>query len=366
MNDKLFHLFRLEKANHAYTLHDVTQNQSQTIYTERSLRREALAIKSYAEESSKKNQQLIFIAPFLPEIYDALAKNIQSQIFWLSITPCKSKDENVIYGDQAWLFFQRNVKSSDQFMIKAHPALKPFDAIDEIISEVRLAFRGIAARIKTVQHFECIWQYNFRRNKKKWLASNCLGIEKLQLPTVFILAGPSADQYNFSIKDVVWCADTALSPLLKKGVNVELVFSIDAGFGTAEHFFGLDIDFSKLKAVVDLMSFSILYRLPFAKRYSYASSHPLAQALQTPFQSFENLQGDVFGLMKAVYFKLFPNKELPPIFGKDGKSKKHISHMRGSGYHRRMQLQQTRLKSVEQYLFQINQNLDFAHQSQNH
>ena len=81
MKTKLFSYFDLEKDSTAFFIK--TKKQSKTIYTERSVKREALAIKAYAEESLQKNQRIIYIAPFLKEIYDLLDLNNTTQTICL-------------------------------------------------------------------------------------------------------------------------------------------------------------------------------------------------------------------------------------------------------------------------------------------
>ena len=151
----------------------------------------------------------------------------------------------------------------------------------------------------------------------------------------------------------IWSADTALIPLLIRKQHPSLIFSIDAGMGSFEHYTYAKFNINqKLTFVLDPLSFPKYYTIDINK-YTYASSHPLIQDIRHPHPILINQTGDVYGIMKALYEFLFPRKKMPDVIGHDPTSIHYTTHLRGSAYHQRRYHKMNRLDSPETYFYEL-------------
>ncbi len=146
--------------------------------------------------------------------------------------------------------------------------------------------------------------------------------------------------------------------LLYYGIRPKVIFSLDAGFASQEHFCGCT-DFirnSDTALVIDALSSPAVIRLPFRKKYTYASSHPLVQefreSLRPDLTPVSNPDGNVGGLMLAVCAALFPIAR-PRLLGNDGGHRSYVTHARGTAYYRRFAARSHRLDSIEAYGYRL-------------
>ena len=252
------------------------------------------------------------------------------------------------------------INSDDRIVVDFHASLKGTHYTTKLKEQFNQMIHGVALRLKTIKHFKKIWNYNFRANQKSWLSTQPISELSVKQPDYFVLGGPSADDflYHTNLKKQVriWSADTALMPLIRKGIQPDVVFSIDAGFGSYEHF--VYIRKSEKRAitfVLDPLSFPKYYNADI-RRYTYASSHPLVQKAGSGHPVLVNKTGDVYGLMEALHRFLFPEQNLPKMIGHDQKSIHHTTHLKGSAYHLRMYHQMNRFYSTEKYFYDLSKS----------
>lgn len=358
MTDSSEHLFfsywQSQVLENGYYLQSSTQ--SIKFYTERSLRREALLLGERLKEAAQTSKTLIYVAPFHEEIARRLdLSGAGHSLLWLAPATFSEVLPSFVIGDlDAWERSLREIKRGDSFLIYVHPAFKD----DSIASFVKEGLSRSALRVKTIEHFSRIWEYNYRRNYERWLTLDDFSVlAKRPPPGTLVLGGPSVDDFFDEIRQSgpIWCADTALAPLVKRGLFPDLVFSIDAGHGSLEHFIAASPDgglYKELRVVVDPLSFSGVMELPFAKVYTYGGSHPLIQASAHSFSALVNTSGDVKGAMVAALEALYPGAKTQ-IFGADGKHRKYVTHLRGSAYHSRGCFSITRLTPLENYFYNL-------------
>ncbi len=315
---------------------------------------------------------LIWVAPYHPGIRENLEKkltdpesfDIRSLSFvWLSPVSFQNhaqKPAYVIDTPEKWLFYLREVRRNDSFAMEAHPRLPAIAALSNYIEE---GLRQSALRIKTIEHFYRIWEYNYERNRALWPQLKDLSKAPQQPPDAIVAAGPSVDRFWDTIQtaQVIWCADTALKPLLARGLIPALTFTVDAGYGSFEHFFQVSSDkLAQLSVVADPLSFPAIYDLPFRNIFSYASSHPLFQEERARKSETENWNlkteidnktADVLGFMLGAVATFGFQK--PPVFGADGRHESYATHLRGSAYHHRACFAISRWKPVESSFFAL-------------
>ena len=260
----------------------------------------------------------------------------------------------------------RTIEPNDSLTIDFHPSFYGSDYLSESKECFQKMLRETALRLKTIRHFQKIWNYNLKANQNQWIKSKSLNQLNIQPPDLFVLGGPSVDEglakKQISKKKHIWSADTALAPLVNQHIYPEVVFSIDAGFGSFEHYvYVTDEKKRKIKFVLDAFSFPKYYRLGLYV-YTYANTNPLIQRINHKHPVLVNETGDVFGLMAASHQMLFPNEKLPGIVGRDIDNRSHqkkpqktyhITHLRGSAYHTRRQYLMSRLNLPEEYFYRL-------------
>ncbi len=320
-------------------------------YSEKSIQREIRSLQS----QKKEGEILLFFAPYLVNIASQIP--FSTDIYWITtgfFQPVPSRP-GIIQNPQEWEFFINEIKPGDRFQVVIHPSLRAL--IPEATSIVREELYRAARRLKTIGHFRKIWTYNARRNAPLRARAVPLTPDlKWTPPAVFVLGGPGADGWIRKAEkpDSVWATDTALASLLYHKIVPELVFSIDAGYGSREHFCHISgNDLSKTSIILDPLSFPGISALPFRKIYVYSENNPLVQGQFPGAVSLYNQTGDVFGIMKAYHEFLFPKTPLPTIAGRDGGSVRKVTHLRGSAYHRRFYYKEDMLNPPETsfYLF---------------
>ncbi len=325
-------------------------------YSEKSIQREIRSLQS----QKKEGEILLFFAPYL----ENFARQIppQPDFFWITtgfFQPVPSHP-GIIQNPQEWEYFINEIKPGDKFQVVIHPSLRAL--IPDAPAMVREELYRAARRLKTIGHFQKVWEYNARRNaplrKKGVLLSPDL---EWTPPAVFVLGGPGADGWirKAGNHQPVWAADTALGSLLYHNIFPDLVFSIDAGYGSREHFCHISMqDLSRISIILDPLSFPGISALPFHKIYVYSGNNPLVRGQFTGAVSLYNQTGDVFGIMKAYHEFLFPEKPLPMIAGRDGGSVHGVTHLRGSAYHRRFYQKTDRINPPENLFYFFSRRYD--------
>jgi len=336
-------------SNQTYYIH--INGKEIKCYTTRSLEREAKILKKKIADCPAQ-KKLIWAAPFHQEIAKFLNPVERKRIFWVSVADFTGQNMHIINSHSKWIYFLRNIQRSDSFRIEIHPVLKN-SGIEKFFQN---EFENSAVRIKTIEHFEKSWQYNFVKNRDWWIEQQDIALLKTDRPDVIVLGGPGVDDRleELKNKNVIWCADTALWPLQKRGFEPQMVFSIDAGRGSWEHF-AQSVKHNKikqLKLVADVLGFPGILKLGFDQIYTYAGTHPLIQETTHNHTLLENKTGDVYGIMETVYKFLF-DENLPEVYGRDGTHFKYKTHLRGSGHYYRMYPQVERFTTLEQYFYQL-------------
>ena len=379
--------YQLQANNQTYAI--VGEDTKIPIYTERSIDREAAILASKIEEyTSKKNHLFIWCAPYLNLIYEQLSLRHQNRMVWFSPTSIHEQTNiSIIHSPKSLSFFINQIEKQFVFTIEVHPYLKGRGRGrgigDAVLQCARDAIKSIARRIKTIQHFQKIWEYNYKRNfvfysqhsilfanKKPSVErnnekTNTFQDNRILKPDAIVCGGKSIDGQwrNISNSKVIWCADTALPALLFYKIQPGLVFSIDSGKGSMEHFItGYDKNtIKKLHVVLDSLSFPKLYHLPFARIYIYKSTYPPLEQC-SDFQNAEtiyNARGDILGTMIAIYQKLFSPLEIPVLYGADNHRHSHyITHLRGSSYYQWHCYRSNRFISTEKYFYGMSKKME--------
>ncbi|MDH5720610.1 MAG: DUF115 domain-containing protein [Spirochaetia bacterium] len=356
----IFHAFKTEKKDEKYLI--LSENEN-LIYTEKSLIRETRALEKRILEARSEDKILFYAAPYHEEIQKKISA-LESKIIWFSFADFTENQIGnnhlfLINSAEKWEYFINEVNSNEKYKIIFHPLiikLKEYGLIKKYIED---GFQKSAVRIKTVYHFQKIWSYNYRKNKEKFKKIKPVSNE-IKKADVFILGGPSVDQFIEHIKRVpedgskiIWCADTALASLINANIHPHVVFSIDAGYGSFEHFSFLSKKNAGniLSMVVDALSFPEIFSINRAEFFGYLSSNPLLQNDLKGYPEIYNETGDVYGCMKAVFEKLYSKEKFPQVIGKDNRAISYTTHLRGSAYHRRFNYIQNRMKTTESLFF---------------
>lgn len=326
-----------------------------TVYTERSAPRDIAQLQTWLTETAPEQIPLV-VAPYRAEF--ASLFTMPRNFFFISpVNFAAAPDERrLIANDAALEFFINAIGADDKFSVHLWPQWQAFQ--EPVSAGVRRLFERAAVRLKTIRHFGRLWQVNFRLNVSRVTAD--IAELPTEAPDVLVMAGPSLDAAITTLdkNQKIWCADTAWRALVERGIQPQVVFSVDAGFASQEHFAGLqrEIRASGALLVCDLIGNAAVQRLPFAARLYYQSSHPLVQQFCTTsaihLTPLDNPSGNVGGLMLATLRKFFPHAS-PLILGQDGRSLRGISHARGTAYYRRAHLAQNRLFTPENYLLRL-------------
>ena len=119
---------------------------------------------------------------------------------------------------------------------------------NDVRREILEFLNNIVLNLNTIQFFSKMWTESFFRNLVYSIKSP--GISKLfnrfyKTPLIIISAGPSLDKNIELLKDakgkaVLLCVGTALKALLEKGIEPDLVISIDGSYKNYEHFEGIE------------------------------------------------------------------------------------------------------------------------------
>lgn len=349
--DYLFKIPVLSENHNLYISHDDGKIK---IFSDRSIHRE---IKSVIKKV-KSGYTLIYIAPYHKLLLEELKTYlINRSIIWLiagkkeGIIPI----ESLIDNKSKWKDFILSIKKTDRFQIHIHPILG--NLFKNIQMDIQKEIKNAAIRLKTIEHFSNIWQYNYRKNQIHWEKNSLYPTPVFQKPDYFLLAGPSADFFIRKNKlqlnnSIFWAADTVLPILQHYNLLPELTFSIDSGYGSMEHFIHLSKEFiNRLKIILDPLSFPRIYELHFKKKWIYESSNPLIQNSHFSSLSLYNETGDVYGIMQALFKKLFSKEQLPIISGHDQKTIHFETHLNGTSYHKRYLFAQNRFNSLENQFF---------------
>ena len=350
----IFDIFKKSFEDEKYFI----ESQERTlVYSKKSLMREQNIFNKRISEAKGEGRILFYIAPFHEEITKDV-KNIHEKIIWFSpvnfsINHRLSDKLFLIDNAEKWDYFINEIKHDEKYKIIFHPVLLKLKEYDVIKEAIEKAFQKAAVRIKTINYFQKTWEHNYKKNKKRINILRPVGPE-LKNPDFFILGGPSVDVWikNFQqdTGKIIWCADTALGTLLAHEIHPHAVFSIDAGYGSYEHFILSPEVKVEYFLIVDMLSFPKVLSLQ-DNILSYASSNPMVQGSTDKMPEIVNQTGDVFGCMKAVFENLYFDEPLPEIIGKDGKAVSSVTHLRGSAYHRRYGYLQNRCNSIENLFF---------------
>jgi len=214
----------------------------------------------FAESSTEGTEQFFvligFGAGYLVEALQARNKN--AFILVIEPDPCilregmKTRDLSSILGSDRVLMIPgtREARSlripfdeifgiqSPKFLV-TRPYFELFpEEVTEIRNEVSAFLSRTDINIATLKRFDRLWTKNSFKN------ASCLfgfpGIEKLQdllkgIPVAVICAGPSLDRDLGALKSItdnllLFAVDTALKPLLKRGITPDFVVTVDPQF----------------------------------------------------------------------------------------------------------------------------------------
>jgi len=338
-----------------FELHSAN-NKVVRCYSQRSLNREAKSLTQKLLAAAHDKKKLIWVAPFHTTLLKFVNPEYLKFLIWISPAEFSDPLMHIINSEEKWNYFLRDISMKDSFSIEIHHSLKS----PEVNQFIREHLEQSAIRIKTIEHFEKPWEYNFYRNKKTWLntpdITTMSANEQSNKPDLFVLGGSSV---NNSFSEIskhkhIWCADTAFSPLVQNNIIPEVVFSLDAGMGSLEHFLPAKFTphLKKVSLVIDPLSFPPVYSLPFQNIYTYAGSHPLIQKARHKHTYLENMTGDVSGLMDALFLWMY-KEPIPEVVGKDGTHISYVTHVRGSGYYYRQYGKMNKLFTPETYFLAL-------------
>ena len=346
------------------------------VYTKKSLRRESKNLNEKLDKNFRAGSKLFWVAPFHEQIFLSLNSEQKRGFFWLSCSDFsvkktqqeyrfRSENSCIIFNIETLRYVLQSIQKDDLVRIEFHPALRNSNIFQELQESLEALMRQVALRLKTIRNFKNIWAYNFRVNYERWERCHSISEIKLQKPDYFILGGPSVTRFLEELDDrkkIIWAADTSWMPLIHKGISPELIFSIDAGYGSYEHFIyhATKIRKNQTKLLLDPLSFPKFY-ITGMKIYSYANSNPLVQQaiqkknpfLEKKFPVLSNDTGDVYGIMQSFFSYLFPGSKFPRVIGHDQSARRSETHLRGSGYHERRYNRSNRLETTENYFFEF-------------
>ncbi len=355
------------KGDHFYIQSEKT-GDSVLVYTKKSFKREAALLNKRLSECSLNKQIFLWIAPFHEEIFSLLDPKWLKNFIWICISDFSKKKkydqiDHILFSKEQIENRFREISKDDSIKIDFHFTLKSSRKDNFLLLARNLLTNLIkqsAVRLKTIHHFQKIWEYNFKANLTHWQKSNSILNLKPFRPDTFILGSPNSDFFLENVskqknkKNIIWCADTAISACILHGVHPEITFSIDGGYASYEHFSHVAdrVDKNKFKVVLDPLAFPRYYRIGL-KVYTYTNSNPLIQSVPHRFPYLQNDTGDVYGIMKAMFHYFFKDEYFPQVFGREQKSIKHVTHLRGSGYHLRQYCKMDRTSSNENYFYHL-------------
>ncbi len=327
-----------------------------TVFTARSAERDLAQLKNLLLTASPGNIPVV-VAPYRGEFAE-LFKRSERFVFIAPVSFAGElpADSRLIADTPALEYFVNSIGKDDKYDIRI---AAQWQALTEPMRvAVQQLFERAAVRLRTIRHFGRLWQINFRLNAARKHA-DIARLKDLR-PDLLVMAGPSLDSALSFVTQakLIWCADTALPALAARGVYPRVVFSVDAGYASSEHFCGLTAEVRRrnMLLVSDLLGNAAVQRLPFSEKLTYQSSHPLVQqfcsAAPTTLTAVENPRGDVGSLMRNVYALLFGDGAAK-VIGHDGRSVKKITHARGTAYFQRAYMRQTRLFTPELYLARL-------------
>jgi hypothetical protein len=332
------------------------QGEKIPVYSDRSAARDLAQIKELIAAVPAGHTALL-IAPYADSLRVLL--DTPQKFFWISpvhFAPELPGDERLVADDAGLERFINNVGADEKFTLL--PIAQWQQASAYVVQATRALLERAAVRLKTIGHFARLWQINFRVNAAAAARYGDIAELRGQKPDALVMAGPSLDTADLTDYKAIWCADTALPALIARGTYPQVVFSVDAGFASREHFVDAipAIRSHQMRLVCDLLGYPAVQRLPFAGHLTYASSHPLVQefsaVVRPDLTPIENPAGDVGSLMRAVFQKFFGNAAVK-ISGHDGGHRRRITHARGTAYFRRSFAAQTRLVNVETYMLKL-------------
>lgn len=332
-----------------------------TVFTARSAERDLAQLKDLLQ-STPPGSVPVIVAPYRAEFAGLFTPGTRfAFIAPVSFAAELPNDKRLIADSAALEYFVNSIGKDDKFEIHIAPQ---WQALSEAMRQsTQRIFERAAVRLKTIRHFGRIWQINFRLNA----ARPTTDIQRLKdlSPDLLVMAGPSLDAAaeDLAGKKMIWCADTALPALVAKGIFPRVVFSVDAGYASSEHFCGSvsEIRSKEIVLVSDLLGNAAVQRLPFKEKLTYQSSHPLVQQFcsmtEHKLTRVDNPRGDVGSLMRNIYALLFGERKVK-VIGHDGRSRRKISHARGTAYYQRAFTRQTRLFTPELYFARLSKRYD--------
>lgn len=331
-------------------------------YSERSAARDLEQITALLESAGDSIP--LIVAPYSSALAPLFASGRRFFFFAPAIfTDNLPDDARLIADAEALEHFINSVGAEDRFVVQILPQWQNLRTA--MLQAMRQVLEQAAIRLKTIRHFGRLWPINFRLNLP--LLQKIPDIRKLPVaPDVLVMAGPSLDMLpHIAPQSCIWCADTALPVLLHKGIHPAVVFSLDAGYASQEHFLasGSYIRNGAAALVADALCSPAVLRLPFAQKYTYASSHPLVQEFRQNFRpdltEIKNPEGNVGNLMLAVCTALFPAAR-PRVFGHDRGHRNYVTHARGTAYYHRSFAVCNRLGGIETYLLRLSRRYGAA------
>lgn len=326
------------------------------------------------------NDQIIWCAPVHQLIIDELQNHPSAkQLIWIHPSNFfKTKIDTKILGNQniiildnekTLLWFVNAINQQTKFKIHIHPHIQRKNQLfNDIQKNIQKILEHASRRLKTITHFSNIWKNNYLQNQKFYHKVRLISKNsKLQQPKTIILGGSSVDKIldSHKLKRPIWCADTAIYPLIKNNIIPEIIISIDASRHTLEHFMRLKIkEIAHTTLIVDPLGCPYLFNLPFAKIYTYKSNNPLIRAekhLKKAVQ-LQNIEGTTFGFIESLYEYLFlknlEKESTIKIYGNDQyKNLNYVTHLRGSSYYWKTFMKTSRTLAIENFFFDLSLRL---------
>ena len=325
------------------------------LYSSRSLAREAKILQEKLTDCMTNQKTLLYVGVWHSALEVILDDELLKHLVVLqSATGSLPIDgrARLLQTRPDWEEFLRSLNGKESFEVFIHPRMAKFDFLGQLQADLRMA----AGRIKTIHQLQNLWQYNARRNRPLWKRARSLSQYRLSAPPVILSAGPSLTDWLQANRGQhfaeLWCADTALPAALNAGLKPALVFSIDPGFASMEHFWAVDkSQRGNFALVVDTLSYPGVWELPVDSLYSYRGSNPLADEAPAAWPQLFNAGGDVTGLMISfANFRGYKTENLQ-IAGNEGVHRRYVSHARGTSYFQRYCNLSDRFKTAENYFY---------------
>lgn len=207
--------------------------------------------------------------------------------------------------------------------------------------------------LKTNKKFFPLWIRNYYKNLKN--NKTILFISNLNIAQNKILfcgGGPTLWEDLKKYKNLndffIISSDTALIPLLKRGITVDIVISIDPNIGTLYHFYEYKEKIKKIPLITWLGSRWEFINI-FSNVYYFTTNFPLDQILSFSYKEILNLYNPTRDL-KGYSISLAKLKQKEIFYAGCGiENNNRLYYHRGTGYDYYGLLKETRVFRLEDY-----------------